>query len=78
MKNRGFYQHKMCALIDKISNSTNEDLESVFSEGGNYSVGDKLREVWKTDRRQQKIKTKEMVSSINFVLKLIFFCSYWK
>ena len=47
-------QHdEMCTLIDKISDGTNEDLELVFAEGDSYGVGDKLREVWKTDRRQQ-------------------------
>lgn len=46
--------NEMCALVENISNNNIEHLESVFAEGDNYSVGDKLRDVWKTDRRQQK------------------------
>ena len=42
----------ICALVDKISNQTGENLKSVIVEGNSYDVGDKLRKVWKTHRKQ--------------------------
>ena len=42
----------ICALVDKISNQTDENLKSVIVEGNSYDVGDKLRKVWKTHRKQ--------------------------
>ena len=43
----------MCTLMNQIDDVGNEELQRIFREGDSYGVGDKMREVWKTDRKQQ-------------------------
>jgi len=43
----------MCNIVNAIEEVSKEDLEKVFAEGDMHGVGDKVREIWLTDRRQQ-------------------------
>ena len=48
-------QHtEMCNVMDTIDQVAVEDLESIFEEGEAHGVGAKLREIWTTDKREQK------------------------
>ena len=47
-------QHEdMCSIVKTIEESSKDDLEKVFADGDIHGVGDKVREVWFTDRRHQ-------------------------
>lgn len=43
----------MCNVVKTIEEVGEDELEKVFAEGDAHGVGDKIREVWLTDRRQQ-------------------------
>jgi len=40
--------------MDTIDQVAVEDLECIFEEGEAHGVGAKLREIWTTDKREQK------------------------
>ena len=47
-------QHEdMCNIVKTIEEVSKDDLEKLFAEGDIHGVGDKVREVWCTDRRHQ-------------------------
>ena len=43
----------MYNIVKAIEEVSKDDLEKLFAEGDIYGVGDKVREVWCTDRRHQ-------------------------
>ena len=43
----------MCNVMNTIEEVSRDDLEKVFAEGDAHGVGDKVREVWLTDQRNQ-------------------------
>ena len=43
----------MCNVVKTIEEVGKNNLEEVFAEGDSHSIGDKIREVWLTDKRQQ-------------------------
>ena len=43
----------MCNVVKTIEEVGKNDLDKVFAEGDSHGVGDKIREVWLTDKRQQ-------------------------
>jgi len=48
-------QHtQMCNVMDVIDQVAVDDLECIFKEGEIHGVEEKLREVWTTDKREQK------------------------
>ena len=50
----GDEQHtQMCNVVDAIDRVAVDDLQRIFEEGEAHGVGDKLKEVWTTDKRQQ-------------------------
>ena len=61
----------MRAVIDKISSRTDENLKPVVVEGNSYDVGDELRKVWKTHRKQQN---RDFVNDQEINVKFSKFC----
>ena len=62
----GDEQHtQMCNVVDAIDHIAVDDLQHIFEEGEAHGVGDKLKEIWTTDKRQQleqfQKKYKEMI-----------------
>ena len=48
-------QHtQMCNVMDAIDRVATDDLQRIFEEGEAHGVGGKLREIWTTDKREQK------------------------
>ena len=48
-------QHtEMCSVMDAIDQVAADDLQCIFEEGEALGVGGKLREIWTTDKREQK------------------------
>jgi len=55
---------QMCNVVDAIDQVATNDLQGIFEEGEAHGVGEKLREIWTTDKREQKEQfKKEMMSS---------------
>ena len=47
-------QHEeMSAIVRRIEEVGKDELEKVFAEGDAHGVGTQIREIWKTDRREQ-------------------------
>ena len=47
-------QHEdMSAVVNKIEEVSKDCLEKIFAEGDAHGVGNKIREIWVTDRREQ-------------------------
>ena len=47
-------QHtEMCDIMDAVDRVGVDDLQRVFEEGESRSVGNKLKEIWTMDKRQQ-------------------------
>ena len=44
----------MCSVMDAIDQVAADDLQRIFEEGEAHGVGGKLREIWTTDKREQK------------------------
>ena len=48
-------QHtEMCNVVDAIDQVAIDDLQRIFEEEEAHGVGEKLREIWTTDKREQK------------------------
>ena len=48
------YQHEdMSAIENKIEEVSKDYSEKIFAEGDAHGVGNKIREIWVTDRREQ-------------------------
>jgi len=43
----------MCAVLNKVEEVDNSELEKIFAEGDSHKVGKEVREVWMTDKQQQ-------------------------
>ena len=69
----GDEQHtQMCNVVDAIDHVAVDDLQHIFEEGEAHGVGDKLKEIWTTDKRQQleqfqKDQAKNGKEMINFL-----------
>ena len=47
-------QHsQMCSVVDTINQVAVDDLQRIFEEAEAHGVGDKLKEIWTTDKREQ-------------------------
>ena len=47
-------QHtQMCNMMNAIDEVATDDLQHIFKGGETHGVGDKLREIWTTDKREQ-------------------------
>lgn len=44
---------QMCNVVNAIDRVAVDDLQCIFEEGEAHGVGDRLKEVWTTDKRQQ-------------------------
>jgi len=73
----------LCEIVKKIEEVSKDDLEKAFCEGDIHGVGDKVREIWVTDRRHQLQQFREDQMRIGMcyssLLNLIITnCSYWQ
>ena len=52
-------QHEeMHAIVNKVEEVENAELEKIFAEGDSHGVGKQMREVWTTDKWQQAAQFK--------------------
>ena len=73
----------LCEIVKKIEQISKDDLEKVFCEGDIHGVGDKVREIWVTDWRQQlqqfcADQTRNGMCYSSLLNLIITNCSYWQ
>ena len=44
---------QMCGVMDVVDQVAVDDLQRIFEEGETHGVGNKLKEIWTMDKRQQ-------------------------
>ena len=56
-------QHtEMCDIMDAVDRVGVDDLQHIFEEGESHGVGNKVKEIWMMDKRQQLKKLSERSS----------------
>ena len=58
----GDEQHtQMCTMVDAIDHVAVDNSRHIFEEGEAHGVGEKLKEIWTTDKRQQLEKFQKKI-----------------